>query len=39
MLDQSNYINHNKIEQCLIGVQSDCYRREVWEINKCKNIE
>ena len=39
MLDQSNYINYNKIEQYLIGIQSDCYQWEVWEINKCKNIE
>ena len=39
MLDQSNYINYNKIEQCLIGIQSDCYQREACEISICKNLE
>ena len=39
MLDQSNCINYNKIEQCLIGLPSDYYRWEVCEISKCKNME
>ena len=39
MLDQSNYINYNKIEQCLNGIPSDCYRREAFEVSECKNVE
>ena len=39
MLDQSNYINYNKIEQHLNGIPSDCYWRESCEISKCKNME
>ena len=26
MLELSNYINYNKIKQCLICIPSDCYR-------------
>ena len=36
MLDQSNYIKYNKIEQCLIGIRSDCYQWEACEISICK---
>ena len=39
MLDQSNGINYNKIEQCLIGLLSDYYWQEACEISKCKNME
>ena len=39
MLELSNYINYNKIEQHLIGIPSDCYCREASEIKKCKNNE
>ena len=39
MLEQSIYINYNKIEQHLIGIPSDCYRQEACEIKKCKNTE
>ena len=39
MLEQSNYINYNKIEQCLISLLSDFYRQEACEFNKCKNVE
>ena len=39
MLEQSNYINYNKIKQCLIGLPSDYYQQEACEINKCKNVE
>ena len=39
MLEQSNYINYNKIEQCLIGLPSDYYWREACEISKYKNVE
>ena len=39
MLEQSNYISYNKIEQHLISLPSDYYRREASEINKCKNVE
>ena len=39
MLEQNDYINYNKIEQCLIGILGDCYRQDAFEINKCKNVE
>ena len=39
MVEQSNGINHNKIEQGLNGIPSDCYRREACEISICKNVE
>ena len=39
MLEQSNYINYNKIEQCSISIPGDCLRWEAYETNKCKNVE
>ena len=39
MLELSNHIIYNKIEQCLIGILSDWYCREACEIKKCKNTE
>ena len=39
MIKLSNQVVYNKIEQCLIGILSDCYHREACEIKKCKNAE
>ena len=39
MLNQSDYMNDNKIEQCLNGILSDCYRQKACKTNKCINIE
>ena len=39
MVDPSNGINYNKIEQGLNGIPSDYYWREACEISICKNVE
>ena len=39
MVEQSNGINYNKIEQVLNGIPSDFYQQEACEISICKNVE
>ena len=39
MVEQSNGINYNKIEQGLNGIPSNCYCREACEVSICKNVE
>ena len=39
MVEQSNDVSYNKIEQGLNGIPSDCYRREACESSICKNLE
>ena len=39
MLEQSNDINYNKIEQCSISIPGDCLWQEACDTNKCKNVE
>ena len=39
MLEQSNDINYNKIDQCTVGILGDCLRWEACETNKSKNVQ
>ena len=39
MIEQSNWINYNKIKQGLNGILTDWYWREACEISICKNVE
>ena len=39
MVEQSNDVSYNKIEQGLNGIPSDFYRQEACEISICKNLE
>ena len=39
MVEQSNGINYNKIEQGLNGILSNCYCQEACEVSICENLE